>query len=191
MPADNFNASAEAVRIEHIAKEVLDTDIFKNDSCSADLAREWMTLTPAQRTEVGKELVKQFDNANLNSLPRPQLQFDAKGECTAIDFKASALDFKNVTDDVRVAAIHPTTGGELTQVSHTGPGSKTADWLDQTYFDAESTERNTTKESLLKAGGVAWDFNTPSSLVSGDLPPASMDSEPAKTTQKKPAMTGF
>jgi len=191
MSGDKFDAKREAVIIEGMAKEVLDTDTMKNDNCSSDLAREWMQLTPAQRTEVGKELVKQFDNSDWNSLPRPQLQFDAKGECTAIDFKASALDFKNKTDDVRVAAVHPTTGGEICQVSHTETGSKTADWLDMTYFDSEATEKNTTKESLLKAGVVAWDFNVPGPARGGDMPPASMDSEPAKTAAKKPALSGF
>jgi|GEM_PF-2293340 len=184
--SDKFDASKEAVKIENMAKTVMDTDTFSNRESSQSLAKEWQSLSATQRTEVGKELSKQFDNSSWNSLPRPKLEFDTKGECTAIDFNASAFDFKNETSDLRVAAIKPSTGGELVEVSHKESGSKTADWLDSVVFDNASTEKNTTKKSLLAAGGVPWDF-TPHGpgANAGDMAPAAMDSEPPKNTQKQ------
>jgi len=148
-----FDAKKEADTLENLAKERIDTGKSDDHAANNKLANEWLSLNPEQRAQVGKELVSKYDNSDWNSLPRPHMQYDAKGECIGIDFTASALDFGADLGNTRVVALHPSTGGEIVEVDHTtGKHRK----LDGIACDSASTMVNTPPDVLKAAGGLEY-----------------------------------
>jgi hypothetical protein len=95
-----YDAKTEARKIEDLAKKRLDTGDNDSGHKSAEeiaatkaLTNEWASLSPKQRSEVGAQLTKDYNNSSMDALPRPTILTDAKGQVTGLQFEASAWDF--------------------------------------------------------------------------------------------------
>ena len=91
----------EANTLEHLAKNRMDTKDGLAENMA--LAKEWANLSQTQRNETGKAIVKDFANSKWDALPKPTIHLDKNGNCNAIDFTSSHLDFKSGPKHLSVA----------------------------------------------------------------------------------------
>jgi|GEM_PF-2684233 len=104
-----FNADKEAEKIEHLAKERLDTSngFFSHSSreksiaAAERLAQEWSSLSFSERVDTANALDK-YDNHSFDSLPRPYLLSDKENKFIGIEFYAAALDWHSGPNTVRL-----------------------------------------------------------------------------------------
>jgi len=99
-PTGAYDAKAEAKKIENLAKTRLDTGDNGSGHASAEeiaatkaLTNEWASLSARERTEVGAQLTKDYNNSSMDALPKPTILTDPKGQVTGLQFEASTWDF--------------------------------------------------------------------------------------------------
>jgi len=108
-----FDATAEAVKIEHLAKERLDThNTFGNYPTEAGrlasekLAQEWVTLDQDQRVAVSSELVRLYHNGDANAQPVPRIATNVNGEMIGLFFDKSIWDFNLGPSEIKLLATN-------------------------------------------------------------------------------------
>jgi hypothetical protein len=101
LPDMPFDAHQEASTLDHLAKNRIDTKDGLAENMA--LAKEWANLTQSQRNETGKAVVEDFASSKWNTLPKPTIHLDENGDCNAIDFSSSHLDFRSGPKHVKVA----------------------------------------------------------------------------------------
>jgi len=108
-----FDATAEAVKIEHLAKERLDThNTFGNyltdagRQASEKLAQEWITLDQDQRLSVSTELIRLYQNGKANAEPVPRIATNLNGEMIGLFFDKSIWDFNIGPSEIKLVATN-------------------------------------------------------------------------------------
>jgi hypothetical protein len=94
----NFSAEEVADKLEILAQKRMKVGGIGQSATPEGqrLAKEacetWRDLNKEQRAEVGNELVRKYDNADLNTLPRPAIETNPQGEMIGIQFHKSGLE---------------------------------------------------------------------------------------------------
>ena len=96
-----FDAHKEAATLEQLVKNRMDTKDGLPENMA--LAKEWANLSQAERNETGKAIVADFANSKWDAWPKPTIHLNENGDCDAINFTSSHLDFKSGPKHVKVA----------------------------------------------------------------------------------------
>jgi len=110
-----FDATAEAVKIEHLAKERLDTHNTLGNypteagrQASEKLAQEWVTLDQDQRVAVSNELMRLYNNGDANAKPVPRIATNLNGEMIGLFFDKSIWDYNLGPSEIKLLATNAT-----------------------------------------------------------------------------------
>ncbi len=112
-PGRSFDADAEAVTIEHLAKMRLDTkNTFANyptdagRAASEKLANEWVSLEQDQRVAVANALVRKYHNGKITADPVASISTNINGEMIGIVFESSFWDWHLGPTAIRLLATN-------------------------------------------------------------------------------------
>jgi len=148
-----FDAVKEADKMEHLAKERLDThNTFTNDATATGLIAahklvdEWASLTDEERIATSMAAIKKYGNHKLDAQPIPSLVTNINGETIGLEFEAATADFNLGPASIKVLAA-----GNLVVASHSRflPGWRFLDWTQTTdcsIVDPQGSNRRSLDE---------------------------------------------
>jgi hypothetical protein len=108
-----FDAQKEAEKIEHLAKERMDTPADKAQGASDALLKEWSSLTLFQRADVELAITKKYE-FSLDTMPSPTVEFNLRGQPIGLYFTAAKGDFHHGPHTLELISGEPANGKEMT-----------------------------------------------------------------------------
>ena len=110
-----FDVDKEAIKIEHMAKERIDTPDDKAGAATQALINEWNSLTQAQRNVVAVILSSKYEFSS-DAMPSPNVEYNMDGNVSGLYFTASKIDFHKGPHTLDLTTEKSHNGQQITEL---------------------------------------------------------------------------